>query len=157
MGTTILAIPRMSTIIRLSVIFAILASTSSVSLSQMSRIPNCDSAFPVCGWDSLSSRITYPELCKRAGIEGACVFQLVLDTSGSIVSFRSLGTCHPYFVRLVDSVVRTTKWLPAQCDGKPRPSLFEIPVWFYFSNATDQEQIHPVAVPTRISVRYDWR
>ena len=106
---------------------------SNISLAQEYRI----SASPMCGWDSLKSRIIYPVTMRRASIEEKVTIKLSIDTTGAInnISFQRgddgginniavqwanerSDTVSNIFEEIVLEVIRSTSWIPAKYQGR---------------------------------------
>lgn len=78
----------------------------------------------------LQSRIQYPELARRAGIEGTVFVQFVVDEEGNVVDpvcVRDPGgnTCEEAL-----RAVRDSKFKPGRQRGKPVKVRFSLPVKF---------------------------
>ncbi len=82
------------------------------------------------GLEGLQSRIQYPELARRAGIEGTVFVQFVVDEKGNVVDpvcVRDPGgnTCEEAL-----RAVRSSKFKPGRQRGKPVKVRFSLPVKF---------------------------
>ena len=77
-------------------------------------------AEPAVGWDSLKSLIRYPEIARRAGVQGHATIKLQLDSSGNVTK---LSVCAPdLFTGMIEQTIKGLKWLPGFSLGKPRPT-----------------------------------
>ena len=82
------------------------------------------------GLEGLQQRIQYPELARRAGIEGTVFVQFVVDEQGNVqdpVCVRDPGgqTCEEAL-----RAVRTSKFKPGRQRGQPVKVRFSLPVKF---------------------------
>jgi protein TonB len=82
------------------------------------------------GLEGLQQRIQYPELARRAGIEGTVFVQFVVDENGNVqdpVCVRDPGgqTCEEAL-----RAVRASKFQPGKQRGKPVKVRFSLPVKF---------------------------
>ena len=82
------------------------------------------------GLEGLQQRIQYPELARRAGIEGTVFVQFVVDENGNVqdpVCVRDPGgqTCEEAL-----RAVRTSKFQPGRQRGQPVKVRFSLPVKF---------------------------
>jgi len=83
---------------------------------------------PVIGWDSLASLIRYPEVPRRAGMEGAAFVFGSIDTSGSIDTV-TIYAIEP-FKEAVRRAIYSTKWQHI----KHMHSSLHFNVHFFISN-----------------------
>ena len=86
------------------------------------------------GLEGLQSRIQYPELARRAGIEGTVFVQFVVDENGNVVDPVCVrepggGTCEEAL-----RAVRAAKFEPGRQRGKPVKVRFSLPVRFRLRN-----------------------
>lgn len=84
----------------------------------------------VGGLDGLQSRVVYPELARRAGIEGTVFVQFIVDERGGVadpVCVRDPGgdTCEEAI-----RVIRASTFTPGRQRGKPVKVRFSLPVKF---------------------------
>jgi TonB family protein len=96
---------------------------------------------PVIGWDSLLHTITYPELCRRANIEGKGTVRVTIDTNGTIASivFKDLVEL---FQDSIKSAFERTAWSPGLYDGRPKSIEIMVPVEFYLYDFTTPRRLH---------------
>ncbi len=82
------------------------------------------------GLESIQSKITYPEIAKRAGVEGRVIVQFVVDESGSVrdpVVVRGIGAgCDEEALK----AVRQAKFKPGKQRGKAVKVQMTLPVTF---------------------------
>jgi protein TonB len=74
----------------------------------------------------------YPELLRRAGVEGRVVVEAVVDTSGDVVrgSLRVVSSSHALFVPEATALVRGSHYRPARFGGRPVRVRIQVPVTF---------------------------
>jgi protein TonB len=79
---------------------------------------------------NLQASITYPEIAKRAGVEGRVIVQFVVDEQGNVVDpfvVRGIGAgCDEEAVK----AVRTLKFTPGRQRGRPVKVQMTLPVTF---------------------------
>lgn len=82
------------------------------------------------GIGELQQKIKYPEIAKKAGVEGMVVIQFVVDEQGNVVDptiIKGIGAgCDEEALR----VVRTAKFQPGKQRGKPVKVRFSLPIRF---------------------------
>lgn len=107
---------------------------------------------PIGGFNAIRENLHYPELARRAGIEGTVILYVQIDEQGDVVNTRvikSLGDngCDEAAVEAIKKV----KWIPAEADGKPVKVWISVPVRFKLSNGdenqTDETKIKETFVP----------
>jgi protein TonB len=92
---------------------------------QPEMIPNMQE-----GLRKLQESITYPEIAKRAGVEGRVIVQFVVDEQGNVVDpfvVRGIGAgCDEEAVK----AVRKVKFTPGKQRGRPVKVQMTLPVTF---------------------------
>jgi len=83
------------------------------------------------GMAALQKKVQYPEIAKRAGIEGLVLIQTLVDTDGRPVEFKvtkSLGNngCDEAAIE----AIRLIKFIPAKLNGQAVPFRINIPIRF---------------------------
>ena len=86
---------------------------------------------PIGGFAAIQRNLEYPEIARKAGVEGRVIVQCVIDEKGNVVSttvVKSLGNngCDEAAINAIKSV----KWKPAKQRDKPVPVRVAIPVVF---------------------------
>lgn len=78
----------------------------------------------------LQKRVTYPEIAKKAGVEGTVFLQFIVDEQGNVVDpivMRGIGAgCDEAALK----AIRTAKFKPGRQRGKPVKVKFSLPVRF---------------------------
>ena len=87
---------------------------------------SAQTAQPAIGWDSLKSLIAYPEIAKRAGLQGYVDVAAQIDTVGNVGEVTVCGI--EIFHQPIREAVRKVKWLPEIYYGSKRSAkvFFEI-------------------------------
>ncbi len=87
------------------------------------------------GIESIQRRIRYPELARRAGLEGRVFVEFVVDPSGSVRDPKVLrgigGGCDEEAIR----AIMEAKFKPGRQRGRPVPVRMSIPVRFELRGA----------------------
>jgi periplasmic protein TonB len=71
----------------------------------------------------------YPEIARRAGVQGAVVLEAILDATGRVQSVRVLGS-QPLLDDAAVRAVREWRYTPTELNGVPVPVLMTITVRF---------------------------
>lgn len=83
------------------------------------------------GLEGLMGRVEYPELQRRAGVEGRTVLQFVVSTEGTVeqlVVARSSG--NDGLDEAAMAAVRPSRFEPGRVDGEPVRVRFAVPITF---------------------------
>ncbi len=77
-------------------------------------------------------RLQYPELLRRAGIEGRVIVQAIIDTTGRAepASVKVVESAHAGFNESAASWVRQALFRPARVNGQAVRALMKIPIEF---------------------------
>ena len=87
----------------------------------------------------ISKNMTYPEECRKKGIQGRVVISFVVNKDGSIVDAEAVKSPHPALAEEGLRVVKSMpKWKPAKEGGKVVRSRFNIPIVFKLSGKKPQ-------------------
>ncbi len=82
------------------------------------------------GIESLQKKVRYPEIAKKAGVEGTVFLQFIVDEQGNVVDpvvMRGIGAgCDEEALK----AIRTAKFKPGRQRGKPVKVRFSLPVRF---------------------------
>jgi TonB family protein len=101
---------------------------------------------PVGGAASMQERITYPDMAKRAGIEGRVVVQFVVDTDGTPRDLQVVRGIGGGADEEALRVIRETKFTPGTQRGQAVPVRLSWPVTFRLPDtegATSSRQTVP--------------
>ncbi len=86
---------------------------------------------PIGGFAAIQRNLEYPEIARKAGVEGRVIVQCVIDEKGNVIRtqvVKSLGNngCDEAAV----AAIKKTKWKPAMQRDKPVKVQVSIPVVF---------------------------
>lgn len=86
---------------------------------------------PVGGMEAIQQNVVYPEIARKAGVEGTVVINVLIDESGAVLRteiLKSMGNngCDGAAVEAIKSV----EWKPATRDGKPVKAWITVSVVF---------------------------
>jgi protein TonB len=99
-------------------------------------VPYDSAPEPIGGFTAIQKNLTYPEIARRAGVEGMVVVQVLIDTKGNVNDTKvakSLGNngCDEAAI----AAIKKTKWKPALQRDKPVKVWVSIPVIFKLKEA----------------------
>lgn len=77
-------------------------------------------------------RLDYPEALRAEGREGRVMLSFVVDTLGQVApgTLRVMRSFHAGFDAAAMNTIRTTRWLPAEKDGRPVAVCMVMSVYF---------------------------
>jgi hypothetical protein len=121
------------------------------SYSQIADRPDFVAPRPVVGWDSLSHLLSYPELLRRAGVQGGYSMKLKIDTLGDVEWIRIFELYQPEKQEDTNDPLnhylyyslKHTKWIPASVGKKKVDFEFTIPVLFIIR---PKDQSNPIII-----------
>lgn len=112
----------------ISVIIAlIILSMQSFAQSNSS---STDLARPSIGWDAFKNTIVYPEIARRAGVEGISNVAVKLDTTGRVIDIMISG--YNIFDASIEQAVKKATWIPQRENGAPRATSVFFDVQFQY-------------------------
>ena len=82
------------------------------------------------GLVGLQSRVIYPEIAQRVGIEGQVVVQFVVDERGNVMDPVVLRSPSELLSEAALTAVRESRFTPGQQRGRPVKVRFAVPVTF---------------------------
>jgi len=86
---------------------------------------------PIGGYAAIQGNITYPELARRAGVEGRAMIWTKIDTDGKILTTKVMRSLGPYGCdEVAMKAIRSVKWKPAMQNNKPIAVWVAVPVDF---------------------------
>lgn len=92
------------------------------------------------GLKSIQQKIKYPEMARKAGIEGRVYVQFIVGTDGKVENPQVIkgigGGCDKEALR----VVKQAKFKPGVQRGKPVPVQFSLPIVFKLDHGTEGEK-----------------
>jgi protein TonB len=94
-------------------------------------VPYDDPPEPIGGFGAIQSKLVYPEIARKAGIEGQVTVQAKISERGEVIDTRILvplgnSGCNEAAV----AAIRAVKWKPAKQRDKPVAVWVSIPVRF---------------------------
>jgi hypothetical protein len=95
---------------------------------------------PAIGWDSLKGLIIYPELVRRAGLEGTTTVILSVDSTG-LINHLDVSSDIEMCKTVVIDVLRKVKWIPAKVDGKYSNTMLMFPIHFFIKKFGDSRRM----------------
>jgi protein TonB len=89
-----------------------------------------DSPKPVGGMVSIIKKLYYPELARRAGIEGRVIVDAIINKEGDVINAHVLQSLFPSLDEVALNAVKETKFIPGKQRGKPVNVEMKIPIQF---------------------------
>ncbi len=84
----------------------------------------------VGGLKGIQSKITYPEVARKNGIEGKVIVQAVVDENGKVISVKTLKGIGGGCDEVAMDAVKESRFLPGKQGGKPVKVQVSIPIVF---------------------------
>ncbi|MBN2030406.1 M56 family metallopeptidase [bacterium] len=107
---------------------------------------------PVGGYRGIQEKIVYPDIAKKAGVEGRVMIQALIDENGNVVNtvvMQSLGSSG--YDEAAAEAIKTVEWKPAKRDGVPVKVWIAVPVDFQLQqdepNQPDESPAPPPPPP----------
>jgi TonB family protein len=85
---------------------------------------------PIGGLEAIQKKITYPEVAKRAGIQGRVFVKAFINEKGDVVRCEIIKGVHPALDSAAVDAVMKTKFTPGRQRGKPVKVQVSIPIVF---------------------------
>lgn len=85
---------------------------------------------PVGGMYSIQEKITYPEIAKRAGLQGKVLIVAFIDENGNVSHTKVVKGLGGGIDEMASDAVRKTKFNPGRQNGKPVKVQVTIPIVF---------------------------
>jgi len=95
-------------------------------------VPYDEPPEPIGGFTAIQKNLVYPELARKAGIEGTVVVMAQISENGDVLKtniHRSLGEDNGCDEAAIEAI-RSIKWTPAKYEGKPVAVWISVPVKF---------------------------
>ncbi|MEX0686244.1 MAG: energy transducer TonB [Balneolales bacterium] len=89
---------------------------------------------PVGGIQAIYDNLKYPEVARRAGIEGRVSVQFTVDVNGNVSDAQVLRGIGGGADEEAVNAIRNTKWTPGRQRGRPVPVRFVYTVQFRLSS-----------------------
>lgn len=107
-----------------------------------------DLARPAAGWDSLKSQIAYPEIARRAGVQGYSNVSVEIDENGKVLTVSVSG--QGIFRSNIEEVVKASRWLPEINNGKAVKSTVVFELQFQLKNIQDMPKKRVLIIESEI-------
>jgi TonB family protein len=120
----------------------------NICLAQNNSYPT-----PTIGWDSLKSLIKYPELARRAGLEGHAIVTVEVYSIGEIKNISILSDAE-IFKATIEEAVKKTKWNPALKDGQAVESRVRFPINFIMTEMWEGPRMFIEVGPAKFNGEY---
>jgi TonB family protein len=85
---------------------------------------------PIGGMFAIQEKIQYPEIAKRAGIQGRVIIQAFIDENGNVVHAKVLNGIGGGCDEMAINAVKNTKFNPGMQNGKTVKVQVTIPIVF---------------------------
>lgn len=111
-------------------------------------VPYDDPPQPIGGFAAIQENLVYPELARKAGIEGTVTVQAKIGVNGEVIDtkiLQSLGENNGCDEAAVEAI-KAAKWQPAKAKGQPVSVWVSIPVRFKIN--TDRPIQKRLAIPS---------
>lgn len=85
---------------------------------------------PIGGMDAIMKQVKYPEIAKRAGIQGRVYIKAFLDEEGNVVGTEIIKSADKILDSAAVNAIMRTKFKPGMQKGKPVKTQVAIPIVF---------------------------
>lgn len=85
---------------------------------------------PIGGLVAIQKKIIYPEIAKRAGIQGRVFIKAFIDENGNVVKIEILKSAHEVLDSAASNAVLKTKFTPGEHKGKKVKTIVTVPIQF---------------------------
>jgi len=94
-------------------------------------VPYDEPPTPIGGYPAIQRRLVYPEIAKKAGIEGQVVIYALVDEKGNVIKTKVVKSLGPNGCdEAAISAIRAVKWKPAMQRDMPVKVWVSVPVNF---------------------------
>lgn len=112
------------------------------------------------GMDALRESVRYPEMARKAGIEGRVIVQFVVNENGGVVRPTIVRGVHKMLNEAAIEAVRAQEFEPGRQQGEPVKVMMSLPVTFEKSDrgesqSSPQSDARSVGVPSRGTISVD--
>lgn len=83
--------------------------------------------------EAIQKKITYPEVAKRAGIQGRVFVKAFINEKGDVVRCEIIKGVHPALDSAAVEAVMKTKFTPGELKGKKVKAEIVVPIVFKLS------------------------
>ena len=85
---------------------------------------------PIGGMNAIWKNLKYPEIARRAGVEGTVIILALIDETGNVLDTKVLNSLGNGCDEAATEALTKTKWKPAMQHDKPVKVRVSIPVIF---------------------------
>jgi protein TonB len=94
-------------------------------------VPHDEPPQPIGGYAAIQSKLVYPEIARKAGVEGRVMIWAQIGTDGAVVRTRVMKSLGPNGCdEAAQNAIRACKWKPAMQRDKPVRVWVAVPVDF---------------------------
>lgn len=93
-------------------------------------VPYDSPPMPIGGFQKIQDNLIYPEIVRKAGIQGKVMIQTLIDEQGFVEKFTFLESNLFEMEHAAAMAFLSVGWKPAQKDGKPQKVWIAIPILF---------------------------
>ncbi|MBN1779530.1 energy transducer TonB [bacterium] len=94
-------------------------------------VPYDEPPEPVGGFLAIQKKLIYPEIARKAGVEGRVTVQAQIDVDGSVVRTKVVQSLGPNGCdEAAENAIRAVKWKPAKQRDRPVKVWIAVPVDF---------------------------
>jgi len=90
---------------------------------------------PIGGYEAIQRNLVYPEIARKAGVEGVVIVQVVIDEKGRVVDTQILKSLGAGCDEAAMEAIRKTRWKPAMQRDRPVKVRVSIRVKFQLKDA----------------------
>lgn len=95
---------------------------------------------PIGGIGAIQKNIVYPEIAKRAGIEGRVFVKAFIDSLGNVVKTKVIRGIGAGCDEMSMEAVKKVRFKPGMQRGKPVNTQVTVPILFKLDNSSDKEK-----------------
>jgi protein TonB len=94
-------------------------------------VPYDEPPEPIGGMAAIQANLVYPEIARKAGIEGLVILHIQVDETGVVKRMRVVKSLDPHNLdEAAKDAVRNVKWKPAKQRDKPITVWISVPIRF---------------------------
>ena len=94
-------------------------------------VPYDEPPEPIGGMAAIQANLVYPELARKAGIEGLVILHIQVDETGVVKRIKVIKSLDPHNLdEAAKDAVRNVKWKPAKQRDKPIAVWISVPIRF---------------------------
>ena len=93
-------------------------------------VPHDELPTPIGGAEAYYKNLVYPEIARKAGIEGNVVIYAQISESGDVLRTKVVQSLFPSCDEAAAEAIKSVKWNPAKNQGKPVTVWKAVSVFF---------------------------